>query len=55
MAHLFFQVQGGAHRIIAPDALKEVGFSPPPEPKPETPGTDYIASDAPATPQETAA
>ncbi len=36
-------------------ALKEVGFSPPPEPKPETPGTDYIASDAPATPQETAA
>jgi branched-chain amino acid transport system substrate-binding protein len=26
IAHLFFQVQGGAHRIIAPDALKEVGF-----------------------------
>jgi len=29
-AHLFFQVQGGAHRIIAPDALKEVGFKAPP-------------------------
>jgi branched-chain amino acid transport system substrate-binding protein len=26
IGHLFFQVQGGAHRIIAPDALKEVGF-----------------------------
>lgn len=26
IAHLFFQVQGGQHRIIAPDALKETGF-----------------------------
>ncbi|WP_088280858.1 ABC transporter substrate-binding protein [Ideonella sp. A 288] len=26
VAHLFFQVQGGAHRIISPDTLKEVGF-----------------------------
>ncbi|HMN80136.1 MAG TPA: ABC transporter substrate-binding protein [Burkholderiaceae bacterium] len=30
MAHLFFQVQGGQHRIIAPDALKEVAFKPAP-------------------------
>lgn len=30
IAHLFFQVQGGAHRIVAPDALKEVAFKPAP-------------------------
>jgi branched-chain amino acid transport system substrate-binding protein len=30
VAHLFFQVQGGQHRIIAPDAVKEVGFKPAP-------------------------
>jgi branched-chain amino acid transport system substrate-binding protein len=26
VAHLFFQVQGGAHRIISPDAVKEVAY-----------------------------
>lgn len=26
IAHLFFQVQGGQHRIIAPDVLKETAF-----------------------------
>jgi hypothetical protein len=38
-------------------ALKEVGFSPPPEPKPETPGTDYVKPElpAPTTASETAA
>lgn len=30
MAQLFFQVQGGQHRIIAPDALKETAFMPAP-------------------------
>lgn len=30
IGHLFFQVQGGAHRIIAPDALKELAFKPAP-------------------------
>jgi branched-chain amino acid transport system substrate-binding protein len=30
VAHLFFQVQGGQHRIVSPDALKEVGFKAPP-------------------------
>jgi branched-chain amino acid transport system substrate-binding protein len=30
IGHLFFQVQGGAHRIIAPDALKELSFKPAP-------------------------
>ncbi len=30
MAHLFFQVQDGQHRIIAPDALKEASFRPTP-------------------------
>lgn len=30
IAHLFFQVQGGQHRIISPDALKEVAFKAPP-------------------------
>ena len=30
IAHLFFQVQGGAHRIISPDVLKEVAFKPTP-------------------------
>jgi branched-chain amino acid transport system substrate-binding protein len=30
MAHLFFQVQGGEHKIIAPDALKESAFRPAP-------------------------
>jgi branched-chain amino acid transport system substrate-binding protein len=30
MAHLFFQVQGGEHKIIAPGALKESNFRPAP-------------------------
>ena len=30
VAHLFFQVQGGQHRIISPDVLKEVAFKAPP-------------------------
>ncbi len=30
VAHLFFQVQGGAHRIVSPDGLKEVAFKAPP-------------------------
>ena len=30
IAHLFFQVQGGQHRIISPDTLKEVAFKAPP-------------------------
>ena len=30
IAHLFFQVQGGAHKIISPDTLKEVAFKAPP-------------------------
>ncbi len=30
MAHLFFQVQDGEHRIVAPDALAEVKFRPAP-------------------------
>lgn len=30
MAQLFFQVQDGKHRIIAPDALKEASFQPAP-------------------------
>jgi branched-chain amino acid transport system substrate-binding protein len=30
VAHLFFQVQGGQHRIISPDVLKEVAFEAPP-------------------------
>ena len=30
IAHLFFQVQGGQHRIISPDVLKEVAFKAPP-------------------------
>lgn len=30
MAHLFVQVQGGQHRIISPDAVKEVAFKPAP-------------------------
>lgn len=30
VAHLFFQVQGGQHRIVSPDTLKEVAFKAPP-------------------------
>jgi branched-chain amino acid transport system substrate-binding protein len=30
IAHLFFQVQGGAHRIISPDVLEEVAYKPAP-------------------------
>jgi branched-chain amino acid transport system substrate-binding protein len=30
MAHLFFQVQGGEHRIISPTTQKEVNFKPAP-------------------------
>jgi len=30
IAQLFFQVQGGEHRIVAPDALKQSAFKPAP-------------------------
>jgi hypothetical protein len=35
-------------------ALKEVGFSPPPDPVPETPSTGYVNPDPPTPPPSTA-
>jgi hypothetical protein len=40
----------GSSYALPDKALKEVGFSPPPEPKPETPASGYVAPDGTAAP-----